>query len=35
MNVENVVIEIVALETILCLEFLKLMIVSVLFAWRN
>jgi hypothetical protein len=34
MNVENVVIEIVVLVITLCLEFLKLMIVSVLFAWR-
>jgi hypothetical protein len=35
MNVENVVIGIVALVITLCLEFLKLRIVSVLFAWRN
>jgi len=29
------VIEIVALEITLCLEFLKLMIVSVLFVWMD
>jgi hypothetical protein len=35
MNVEIVVIGIVVLVITLCLEFLKLMIAFVLFAWRT